>query len=217
MKNLGKTIDRLIKVAPNLEKKLVQIKNKWEKHPSKTDDCWKELLKYLNSGNLMNHPKRDEMKDILNSKKKRTQEVYSFESVHSNDIIIGIIPENIADIVRRHDRRSIRTAKLRVEASLTKNEKLMAQVFRKEMLLEISTKNLWIKIKDHFDLWTKPVTHSIKSKNNLLVLVEQGHPPPQILGQGVVKMDSTTFKNFLRFLGIDHISPEQLPPEIMDE
>lgn len=209
MKNLGKTIDKLIKMDPNLEKKLTRIKTKWERHPSKTEDCWKELLNYLNSDNLMSHPKRTEMKDILNPKKKRPQEIYSFEPVHPNDIVIGTIPENISDIIRRHDRRSIQTAKLRIEANLTRNSKLIAQVLRKEMLLEISTKKLWIKLKDHFNLWNKPISHSIKSKGNLLVLIEQSVPPPQIISPGVVKMDPGTFKSFLRFLGIDH---EQLPP-----
>jgi len=216
MKNLGKTIDKLIEMDPNLEKKLGRIKKKWERFPSKTNDYWRELLDYLNSDTLSEHPKRDKMKDILNPKKKNKREVYSFESVHPSDVILGSLPENIADIVRKHDKQSIQAAKLRVEANLTRNVELMAQVLRKEMLLDINAKKLWVKIKDHFNLWDKSISHTIKSKEGLLVLVEPGaSSTPLIVSPGVVKMDTNTFKNFLRFLGIDqsHIPPEHLPPE----
>lgn len=217
MKNLGKAIDQLIQMDPNLEKKLGRIKKKWKRFPSKKDDYWRELVDYLNSKTLSDHPKRDKMKDILNPKKKRKHEVYSFESLHPSDVILGPLPGDIADIVRKHDRRSIQAAKSRVEANLTRNVELMAQVLRKEMLLDISAKRLWIKIKDHFNLWDKSLSHTIKSKEGLLVLVEQGiTSTPQIVSPGVVKMDANTFKNFLRFLGIDQdqIPPEQLPPEL---
>jgi len=216
MKNLGKAIDRLIEMDPNLEKMLGRIKKKWERSPSKINDCWRELLDYLNSDSLSRHPKRDKMKDILNSKKKSKREVYSFELVHPSDIVLGSLPGDIADIVRRHDRSSIQAAKLRVEAHLTRNVELMAQVLRKELLLDINAKKLWVRLKDHFNLWNKSVNHTIKSKDGLLVLVEPIiSSTPTIVSPGVVKMDNSTFKSFLRFLGIDQnqIPPEQMPPE----
>jgi hypothetical protein len=217
MKNLGKAIDQLIKIDPDMEKKLGRIKKKWERSPSKTNDCWRELLDYLNSDLLSEHPKRNKMKDILNPKKKRKHEIHSFESVHPSDIVLSALPENLADIVRRHDKQNIQVAKLRVEAHLTRNAELMSQVLRKEMLLDINAKKLWVKIKDHFNLWDKSISHTIKSKEGLLVLVEPGaSSTPLIVSPGVVKMDTNTFKSFLRFLGIDQnqIPPEQFPPEL---
>jgi len=217
MRNLGKTIDELIKMDPDLEKKLIRIKKKWKRYPSKTEDYWKELLDFLNSKTLSDHPQRNRMKNILNPKKRNKHEIYSFETVHPNDVVVGALPGNIADIVRRHDRRSIQIAKLRVEADITKNQDLVSNVLRKEMLLEIDAKRLWIKIKDHFKLWDTSTNHTIKSKDSILVLVEQNTSTPTIVSPGVVKMDANTFNNFLRFLGIDknQIPPEQLPPDMI--
>ena len=211
MKNLGKTIEQLIKVDPNLEKELMSIKNKWKRYPNKTNDYWKELLDFLNSDILMNHPKRMEMKDIINSKRKETCLVYSFEEVALNDKIIGTIPENVADNIRRQDRQSIKVAKLHVEASMTRNLELMAESSRKGQILDIKTKKMWVSLRDHFHLWTKPGNYNIKTKKGLLFLVEQvPHSPPQFVGPGVMKIDPELLKKFFRFMGINP------PPDLLD-
>lgn len=210
MKNLGKTIDKLIQIDQNLEKKLKSIKSKWERYPKKTMDYWKELLDYLNSDSLMEHPKRTEMKDIISTKKKEIPIIYSFEKTAPNDKIIGTIPENMADIIRRQDRESVKVAKLHVEANMTHNFGLMAKVIRKEQILEVKTKKLWISLRDHFQLWTKPGSYNIKvSDENLLFLVEQVSPP-QFVGPGIMKIDPELLKKFFRFMGLD------LPPDLSD-
>jgi hypothetical protein len=210
MKNLGKTIDRIIKVDPDLEEKLVSIKNKWKRSPSKTINYWNELLALLNAN--PEHPKRLEFKNIISPRKKvDKKQLYSFEEILPTDRNIGALPEGISDIIKRHDRQSIEVAKLRVEAGLTRNETLLAEVYRKEVLLDINSKKIWLAIKDHFNLWNKPTgNYSIKKYNGLLVLIEPAKQgmPPAFLGPGIVKMDHDTLKQFMRYLGMD-VPPEE--------
>jgi hypothetical protein len=214
LKNLGKTIDRLIKIDPKFEKELIPIKSKWERCPSKTMSYWKELLKFLNSNTLLNHPKRSEIKDVLNSKKKSTKQLNSFDVVLPGDIIVGLIPENISDSIRKHDYQTINNAKLAIEANMTHNTDMLHRILRKEAFLEISTKKIWVALKDYFKLWNKVSNFSIKIKDNMLVLVELLPIIPQnMMGNpAVIKMDPNTMRNFFKFLGLN--PPEDLiPPE----
>jgi len=209
MKNLGKTIDQILKVDPSLEGKLTPIKNKWKKFPSRTMNYWKEFLDYLNSPSLLSHPKRSEMKDIISKQVTRKSPLYSFEDCTPLDKIIGAIPENLADIIRRHDRLSIEIAKLNIEAEITKNADLKAEVARKEALLDINSKKLWFNLRDTFQLWKRPVNFTIKKNNGLLVLVETMPANiPAFIGPGIVKMDETTLRQFLQYLGYNPPSEE---------
>jgi len=203
LKNLGKTIDRIIKVDPALEDKLSSIKTKWKRYPSKAMDYWKELIDFLNSDPLMGHPHRSEIKEILNPKRRpRRRHLYSFEPVNQTDKVIGIIPENIADVVRRHDRTTIEVSKLHMEANMTRNIDLIAEVSRKETLLDITSKKIWLELRDYYQLWANPANMSIKCHENFLVVVEQtqSNISPSIMGPGLVKMDPITLRQFLQFL-----------------
>ena len=214
MKNLGRVIDQLIKIEPSLEEKLSQIKNKWKRFPTKAMVYWKELIEYLNSDpSLLAHPKRLEMKDVIVPKRHLQRKVLSsFDKMTSSDTIVGIIPENISDNIRRQDRQAIEYAKLHLEANMTKNAELQADINRKELLLEIATKKVWVALKDHFDLWIKPISHTIKRRDDgLLVLVELQSASSSLMGPNLVKMDLNTMRNFFKFLGID--PPQGLPDE----
>jgi hypothetical protein len=216
LKNLGKTIEKIIKVDPALEERLTPIKNKWKRYPSKTMNYWKELIDFLNSNPLLEHPKRGEIRNIVAPKKKPIrQHLNSFEPALPSDRIIGIVPENIADIIRRHDRQTIDISKMHLEANMTRNVGMAAEVSRKETLLDITSKKIWLALKDHYQLWTKPSVFNIKIHNNVLVVVEQTQPsiPPAFVGPGLVKMDPTTMKQFLQFLGSIGMEPPSQPDE----
>lgn len=201
MRNLGKTIDQIIKIDPNLEKSLSRIKTKWERTPDKAKNYWQELINYLNSDNLLKHPNRFDIKNILNPSRPVRKSLYTFELLKPTDKILGVIPENIADIIRRHDRAAITAAKMRIEANLTGDLDLLTITARKEAKLEINSKKIMILLKDCFKLWDFSMPFTIKAKDGLLYMVEI---VPLLPGdQNLVKMDPNTFKSFLRFLGID--------------
>jgi hypothetical protein len=215
MKNLGKTIDRLLKVDPALEDKLIPIKNKWKKYPGKSMSYWKELIDFLNTDpDMVNHPKRPEIHDIFTVKKRpQRQHLNSFEAVNPTDTILGVIPENLADEIKRHDRQSIEVTKLHVEANITRCADLLAEVSRKESFLDISNKKLWHKLKDYFQLWGRNSNVSIKKQENgLLAMVEYPYPSmpqrPSSMSHGnsnpnIIKMDPNSLRQFLQFLGMD--------------
>jgi len=206
MKNLGRTIDRLIKIEPSFEDGLSQIKNKWKKYPSRAQNYWEELITFLNSSNVQEHPKLFDIKNAIVSKKKTTpKKLYSFDQVSEGDHIIGGIPENLADRIKLHDRKAIEIAKQHIEATMTKDIESMADVIRKEAIQEVSLKKVWIDLKDYFSLWNKQTNVMIKTtKQGMLVLAENNpQMPPQFIGPGIVKMDSNTLQNFIKFLGMD--------------
>ena len=204
MKNLGKAIDLLIQIDSDFEKKLKLIKNKWRRWPNNSTKYWTELLEFLNADSLMTHPRRDQIRNAINTKKKNKRKLYSFETLLQNDRVIGNIPGNMADKIRRQDRRSIEIAKLRIEADLTRNTDLMAELIRKDHILEIETKKMWVSLRDHFNLWKQPGSYNIRSKDGVLFLVmPQLSSPPQYIKPGVIKVDSTMLRNFFRYMGID--------------
>jgi hypothetical protein len=215
MKSLGRTIDRILKVVPNMDTQLLPIKSKWERYPSRTMKYWQELGTVLNT--IKNHPRWSEIRNIVLPKKKTVRVISSFEPPVPNERVLGIIPEYISDKIRRHDRASIVFAKKRVEVSMTKDTALLAQLFRKECIMEIQMKKIWCELKDHFKLWDKPVSYGIRKQDPFLVLVIiPDHPPIQMMpgsnGQaGMMRMDENTFRKFMGMLGMEP-PPDMAPP-----
>ena len=204
MKDLGKTIDKLILIDKDLEKALKPIKNKWKRYPKRTENYWAELLKFLNSSDLMEHPKRDRMSKVINNVKKRKRPNYSFEIISKNDRIVGPVTGHLADKVRRLDLQSVRIAKERLEANMTHNLTMQIETIRKDQILEVETKKVWIALRDHFKLWAKPGNYNLKisPEDNMVYLVEQ-FTPPQVTGPGMVKMDPVMLRKFYEFMGME--------------
>lgn len=201
MKSLGKTIDRLITIEPNLKDSLLPIKAKWERYPKRTENYWKQLLTVLNSNPYMDHPRRTEFRNIINPPRKEVKQLYTFSPLTKEDSIISVLPDNIADKVRKIDRQIINLTKKRVVAELTHNTELLILVFRMETVHKIESEKVWLLVKDYFNLWSSPDTFTIKVKDGLLFLVkESSEALPQFMGPGIVKMDQNTLQNFLRFL-----------------
>jgi hypothetical protein len=207
MKNLGVAIDRLIKIDPNFEQPLLSIKSRWKRYPSKAMACWKELLDFLNTKEIMSHPKRTEMKSIITPKPRaQAKKLSSFEEVCADEQIVGTIPEDIECIIRQHDKRTIQWAKDQVEANMTHNVELMAKLSRQETLMDITTKRFWLRLKDHFNLWSNPSNFCIKKHGDVLVVTEKEINPLRggVQGQNIVKMDPNTLRQFMKFLGLGH-------------
>lgn len=208
-KNLSRTIDRLIEVEPSLEKKLVPLKKKFNRWPSKKQDYWNELLNIMNNDkNILTHPKREKMKNIIVSKKVHKKKNYTFNLLTDLDNVVGMIPENYADIIKRLDLKSIKIAKDKVEADLTNNFDLHVSLKKQETNLEIETQKVWMKIKDHFDIWASPGQYNIKIKNGALYLVESAL---NTINGNIIKMDPKILKEFFKFINIDP------PPGLQDE
>jgi len=200
MKDLGRTIDKLLRVEPTLQPQLSSIKKNWKKNPSKTMEYWQELLTILNSEPLLGHPRRHELRSIVvNRPKQAHQQLYTFEETRANDRIVGVIPEHLADFIRRHDSRMVRMAKKQTEANMTRNVALMAQVSREETLLNISANRIWLALKDYFSLWEKPQHFSIRKRQGMLVLVEDPPTPPSMQAN-VMRIDP---RKLFGMLGIE--------------
>lgn len=208
MKNLGKAIDILIGIDPAFEEKLKPIKNKWRRWPAKTTQYWAELLEFLNTDSMLQHPQRDRIKSAISgTPRKYKRKLYSFETVLPSDTIIGNIPGDLADKIRRQDRKSIEIAKMRVEADLTRDADLMADLIRKDQILDIETKKIWVTLRDHFNIWKKPGNYNIRSKDGVLFLVIQNQAA-QYVKPGVIKVDPALLKKFFRYMGLD------MPPDL---
>lgn len=179
MKSISRTIDRILKVDPALEPSLLPIKEKAKRYPSRTGGYWKELLGFLNSSPLQAHPKRKEIKDIVTAIRTPPKKVYTFDDVAPNDKVVGIIPGHLADMIRRQDVASIRLAKGQVEANMTRNTAMMAKLARDEAVIEIGMRKMWLGLKDHFGLWDKTATFTIKRGPAELVLIEIPPQPQQ--------------------------------------
>ncbi len=209
MKNLGKTIDILMRIDPNFREKLKPIQNKWRRWPAKTTEYWAELLEFLNTEPMINHPYRNEIRDAINTKNKRKRVLYSFDTILPGDQSIGNIPGNIADKIKRQDRQSIDIAKLRVEAEMTQNMDLMSDLVRKDYILEIETKKIWVKLRDLFKLWKRAGNYNLRSKNGVLFLVIQiNQSPAQNVIPGTMKVDPAFLRKLFRYMGLD------LPPDL---
>ena len=182
MKNISKTIEKILAVEPSLEKQLNPIKSKSKKYPGKRDYYWTQLLKILNVGITQDHPKRIEIQNILNDRKQSKKNLQSFDTPTSIETVVGTIPEHLECRLRKYDRTQIELAKQSIEAKLTHVEEKMIDVIRKSELLELKQKKVWIELKDHFKLWGAegPSTYLIRKKDSVLVLTQVNSEEIQI-------------------------------------
>lgn len=206
MKSLGKTIDRILKIAPELKPQLSVIKSKWKRWPQRTMDYWKELATTL-STDVENEEERERIREILFTA-KRAKPKYTFEDVGANDKVLGAIPEHLADRIKRHDLVSVQMAMQQTKASLTRDPDLIVQLTRKAAKTEIAMKKIWMDLKDHFELWDKDIKVTIKKQDSLLLLVIDempGVPPQMPSGDSsfMIKVDPETLKGIFRMLGLD--------------
>ena len=140
------------------------------------------------------------------------------------DRVIGVIPENFSDEIKRHDREYIAIAKLNVEAVLTDSTELKAEVLRRGTLLEIHNKKIWLKLRDYFQLWDKPANNCTikKQENGLLAMVDT--PPPSFSGMmsggrpqmpdgnglpNIFRVDPNNLRQFFQALGLEPPSDEE--------
>jgi len=211
MRNLSKTIDRILKIEPNLEGMLIPIKEKWDRGPRRKI-YWKQLFNILNSEISPTHPRRVEIQNLfINKIRKVPRKSYTFENASSVETVVGIIPENMESQVRRNDRMQIELAKLAVEARLTHNEDLMLDVNRRTEKLDIAQKKIWYDIKNHFNIWKVniPTSFFIRSKGSLLSLTSIRIPASSQASSSenfpesyMIRMDNETLKRFLKYLNI---------------
>jgi len=206
MKNLGIIIQKILRVDPTLETQLLPIKSKWEKYPARTMKYWKELGEVLNT--IQNHPKWSEIRQIVSPRKRISRKLCSFEPPTRNEKVLGVIPENLADRIRRHDRASIEVAKKRMEATMTKNMDLMAYVNRQENRMEILMKKIWFELKDLFKLWDKPASYGIRKQDPFLVIISIADSHVQIMPgsnsqTGIMRIDPEMMKRFFDIMGME--------------
>jgi hypothetical protein len=200
LKNLSKTVDKILAIEPTLSDKLLPIKEKWEKSARKV--YWKQLLTILNTEVPAQHPHRLEIKKLFLSKKSYKKHFYTFDPIGSNENIIGTIPENLECKFKKYDLIGINLAKKAMEAKMTKNKELMITINKAGENLDIKQRKLWIELKNYFNLWGISSTYLIRSKDSALVLTsipadrgggDTGSIEPIILGP-------EEFKKFLRLL-----------------
>lgn len=222
MKNLSKTVDRILKIEPSLEALLIPIKIKWDKGPRKMI-YWKQLFKILNSEIPKTHPKRFEIQNIFSVKKSSVKKkLYTFEFPSLNETVIGTIPEHLEGIIRRNDRMKIKHAKQILEAKLTHNDVLMVEANKQSEKLEIEEKKIWFNIKNYFNIWkvNVPTSFFIREKEGLLVLTAIDYPSGPIMGSPdtpdsfVIRMNNDIFKKFLKYLNDFPPFPGFQPPTL---
>lgn len=213
MKHLGKAIDAILAIEPDLCGQLLPIKGKWERYPSREMKYWKDLLTVLNSSEMLQHPKREQIKGVLVPKRKPETRT-SFEDAPPNESVVGVIPEPIADKIRKYDRQTIDLSVRHMKARMTHDIAQIPLLLRTNERIDLQKRNLWFKIKDHFDLWQWDMTTSffIRKKNGVLVLTVRkdggGQAPSGPEGQGgpfvgLIKMDPDTLRNFFRQMGLE--------------
>ena len=219
--NLRRTIDQILKIDPQLSKQLSPIKDKYLQRPKRAKVYWEELLTVLNSKPLLDHPHREEMRQLFVAKhQKKTHPLYTFQETDQADTIIGIVPENIADRLRHYDRKTILMAKSHTEAEMTEDKNKLVQLNRENALREIELKKIWVILKDYFKFWDKDLgSTTIKKHGPHLVLVTRkeggGGGPNQggIVMQtpfGMAQLNMDDFKKMMKMLGLP-------PPPGMDD
>jgi len=218
MKNLAKTIDKILKVEPDLSGDLMPIRRKFNRWPQKAMDYWKELLGILNSSQILSEDQKNKIRSILVNPTKRKKLRYTFQQVGPGDKIIGAVPEHIADKLKSHDRRRIDVAKRTVEAEATHDSETYAQLMRRSAHLDIEQAKIWIDVKDHFNLWAiQEGNLHIKKNGEVLVVTSPSdnggsgdtflmHTP-----RGIVKMDREALSNWFKTMGM------QPPPGIFPD
>lgn len=211
MKNLAKTIDRILKIEPELGNQLLPIRKKFSRFPSKERAYWEELLGILNSETMLHHPKREEIRKVVSFVSPRHKLSYTFKQVGPQDKILGALPEHLSDRLKSHDRRRIEMAKHGVEAEMTGNESAFSKLMRTQAMLEIDQAKIWVAIKDHFDLWKlREANLHIKKNGEVLVVTmdktpEDGGGSSTFLMQtpmGTMKMDREALIQFFKSMGM---------------
>jgi hypothetical protein len=210
MKNLAKTIDKILKVEPDLRGDLLPIRRKFNRWPQKVMDYWKELLSILNSSQILSEDQKNKIRSILVNPTNRKKLRYTFKQVGPGDRIIGAVPEHIADKLKSHDRRRIEVAKRTVEAEVTNDSEAYAQLMRKNAHLDIEQAKIWISVKDHFNLW--PIQEGnlhIKKNGEVLVVTSlsdngggSGNTFLMHTPMGTVKMDGEALSNWFKTMGM---------------
>jgi len=213
--NLGKAIDQLLKIEPQLSDKLIPIRDKYRMRPRSSKTYWKELLSVMNSEPIRQHPKWSALRQVFFPKPKArsSKPLYTFNEIGADDVIIGSIPENFADRLRRYDRKTIRMAKENTEAEMTGDQATLAKLYRQNALRDIELKRLWVLLKDHFQLWDKNLGNaSIRRKGPLLVLTyqrpqnqtNQVHPGSVMFQTpfGAVQTNPAVLRQILKLLGL---------------
>ena len=213
MKNLGRTIDRILKIDPDLQAQLAPIKNKWKRYPKREMSYWKQLVDVLNTEDMIKHPDREKIRDVVITKRKPARRKYTFKEVPKNEKVIGIVPENIADRIRRYDRASIEMAKKNIEARMTSNIEMIPALQRENERIELQHRKVWFDLKDHFRLWQwdQAASFFIRiNKGSLVVTIQrEGSPtPPPNVGpndpiMAFLRVDPELMKRFFKHFGID--------------
>jgi hypothetical protein len=223
MRNLSKTVDRILKIEPTLEAHLIPIKSKWDRGPRKMV-YWKQLFKVLNTEIPVEHPKRFEIQSLFTNKNKKTiKKLNTFEVPSPLETVVGVIPEHLEGRLRRTDRLQIELAKRVTEAKMTHNENMMIEVNKQGEKLDIEQRKIWLDVKNYFNIWNVkiPTSYFIRYKDNLLVLtsIKLNNPPahPGLPTEGIpdssyiIKMDPETLKRLFRYLNTN--PPPDFPSE----
>jgi hypothetical protein len=222
MKNLGKTIDQILKIEPNLEAQLIPIKIKWKKYPGRVMVYWGDLIKILNAEIGPEHSKRLEIQRVLTLKRKIAKKTYTFEPPTENETVVGVIPEPIECRIKKYDRIQIDIAKAGLEAKLTHNNEMIISLIRRADLVDLQQKKLWTELKDHFQLWATegPVSFFIRQRKDgclILTAIRLMQPCSHTPQQGqendsfLMRLDPEVLKRFFKFLNI------QPPPGFLPE
>lgn len=213
--NLAKAIDRLLHLDPKLGDQLIPIRDKYIMRPKRARVYWKELLDVLNSEPVRKNPRWHEFRQIFVTKGKPSKIRYTFDEVNPTDSLIGTIPENLADRIRRYDRRIVLMAMKNTEAEMTSNTDEQVRLSRLNELRSVELKRIWIALKDHFKLWDKNIGEVLIRKNGPLLVLVRNNPTPQAQQRqntpggvvfqtpfGAVQTTPEILKQILKLLGL---------------
>ena len=200
MKSLGRTIDNILKVAPTLEPQLSQIKSKWKRFPNRTKDYWEELANTVNTIPV-DKEIQQKIRNLFLTKRKPLPR-YTFDELAPTDKVIGVIPEYLADKIKRQDMASIQLSMLQTKAAMTRDRDLVSRIAKNASRIDLAMKKVWIEIKNHFNLWPMDGKISIKKKDSILYLIED--TVITTIDQNVmIKIDPDTLRGLFRMLGIE--------------
>ena len=222
MMALNKIVDKILKIEPSLQDRLIPIKDKWER--SNKVIYWKQLLEVLNVVVPKNHPKRLEIQRIFTKKPRTAKKIQTFELPSPAETVVGVLPEQMDCRIRRYDRLQIVLSKNLLEARMTRNTALAVETMRRYEKLDLKQKQVWMNIKDHFNLWKMddPTSFFIREQNHLLVLTSikmngSGGGNGVLLNPSgdpdnlAIRLDPEMLKKFLKMFGLNP-PPGFLPP-----
>lgn len=224
--NLGRTIDRVIKIEPALKDALLAIRKKSSRNPRGYKKYWGEFLSVINnySTSACDPDIIAKIKRALTITHREHKISYSFEEPGPQERVVGALPEYLSDRMKKLDRIGIDLAKTQVEVNITRNKQLMADFSRRASETDIKQKKMWHDIRDYFQLWDKEGSYSIRIKGPLLVLTERTSSAPakmsenraiQMPRQGLVQMDPEMLRRFMQFLGMP--PPPEIPGDEEEE